>query len=571
MTVTTTLARWSRKSNRRRFVETTARILPWLAAFAVLGIYAYERKGWIAAAIVGAIGAIAVGWHALRLMRRVRHKPQTIARVLDRQHHTFDLLQTAHAIESRGAAPEDPLEQLVLVRAGEVAPRLDKVAVAPLKLRSSPLGALGAMAACALLFLTGAGAPPIAPAAPTNALGERQQKQAQDLAHTLDDLAKDPSIPSDLKAQLERAKEALNHAATAKTGKEALAALSEAQRLLDEAAPQLAKLDDTSKLTTQQLADKMASAAKAGDGSRLAQLAKEAMHRAAASPADAQQLSDAMAAAAAAAASSPESGDPWSGSKTMDPSSPEAQRLAALSEAAKSMKSGDMTAAGEQLGELAKSSGMSGSSDPRASRLASARDAIASMRAAERAALNGMSPADARAEAARASGMRPGGRPGSRPGSMGSMMGLGRMPGMGKPGMGMRPGMGRPGMGPGMRPPPGATSGISLLTEDGPRPPGGAAGSSGAHGGTTPSGATEPPETVMSEEVDPGKPMSADGIIRAIAEHSAGDHRSVRFDAVRDHYEAIAEAAIHRDEIPLTRRDFIQRYFEALRTHDEDQ
>jgi hypothetical protein len=100
--------------------------------------------------------------------------------------------------------------------------------------------------------------------------------------------------------------------------------------------------------------------------------------------------------------------------------------------------------------------------------------------------------------------------------------------------------------------------------------PGGQQGSTGDHGGTTASGAV-PPETVMAEEVDTPPPpaLSPDGVIRAIAEHAQGDHRSVQFGAVRDRYEAIAESAIHRDEIPLTRRDFIQRYFEALRTREE--
>jgi hypothetical protein len=57
-------------------------------------------------------------------------------------------------------------------------------------------------------------------------------------------------------------------------------------------------------------------------------------------------------------------------------------------------------------------------------------------------------------------------------------------------------------------------------------------------------------------------------VIRAIAEHAQGDHRSTEFGPVRDHYAQIAESAIHRDEIPLTRRDFIQRYFEALRNRE---
>jgi hypothetical protein len=75
----------------------------------------------------------------------------------------------------------------------------------------------------------------------------------------------------------------------------------------------------------------------------------------------------------------------------------------------------------------------------------------------------------------------------------------------------------------------------------------------------------------MAEEVETPPPpaLSPEGVIRAIAEHAQGDHRATQFGPVRDHYGAIAESAIHRDDIPLTRRDFIQSYFEALRTREE--
>ena len=87
--------------------------------------------------------------------------------------------------------------------------------------------------------------------------------------------------------------------------------------------------------------------------------------------------------------------------------------------------------------------------------------------------------------------------------------------------------------------------------------------------GNSPSGASAP-ETVMAEEVktDP-PPANPEGIIKAIREHSAGDHTATLFGQIRDHYAAVAEATMHRDEISLTRRDFIQRYFEALRTRED--
>jgi hypothetical protein len=100
--------------------------------------------------------------------------------------------------------------------------------------------------------------------------------------------------------------------------------------------------------------------------------------------------------------------------------------------------------------------------------------------------------------------------------------------------------------------------------------PGGAAGTSGAKGGETPSGAVEP-DGFTAEEVTLPPPTTPEGIIRAIAERSAGEHHATAFGPLRDKYEALAEGVIRRDEIPLTRRDFIQRYFEALRNQEPTQ
>ena len=82
-------------------------------------------------------------------------------------------------------------------------------------------------------------------------------------------------------------------------------------------------------------------------------------------------------------------------------------------------------------------------------------------------------------------------------------------------------------------------------------------------------GEEEAPDGCHAIRFHDGTPITPDGVIRAIREHSSGNPRSVRFDQIRDHYAAIAESVIRRDEIPLTRRDFIQRYFEALRTQKD--
>jgi len=574
VTVTAALARWTKASNRKRAFETAVRTLPWLAAAAAVAAYAYERAGLPTSAAIGGTLALVALVAAVRRHRAHRHDSATLARALDGQHGTVDLLQTALALEARGRseyAPDEDFDRVTRERATAIVPKIAPVAVAPLRLRASPLAGLSAIAAASLLFLTGAN--PHDEEQETPALSERQRAQASELAKAIDELSKDPDLSPDARAKLAEAKKALERASAAHTGKAALAAMSEAQRMLEEAAPKMdaaPKASELAKMSRDKLASELAKAAKSGDSTQLSALTKEAMRRAALSPAESQALADALSAAAMKAGGA----DPW-GEKGLDPSTPEGKRLAELAAAAEKMKAGDTEGMKTAMSELAKM-GKPGMS--RSARLAAASRMLAEMRAAERSALNGTEMADARAESARAEarGMKPGTGMATRPGmGMGSGMGKGMGKGMGMGmGMGMGSGMGSGrGMGTGMpgsgTPPPGGpgSSGLNIL---GAAPPGGAAGSSGAHGGTTPSGAVEP-ETVEAEEVDTPPPaaLSPEGVIRAIAEHAAGDHTSEAFGPVRDKYEAIAEAAIHRDEIPLTRRDFIQRYFEALRNRED--
>ena len=550
MTVTTALARWSRRSNRKRAVETAARAAPWLAATGAVTLFVREHAGLATTVATAAMLALIVLALAVRRQRRVRLPPAALARVLDGQHRTVDLLQTALAVEAR--TDRDSLDTIVLARAGELVPRIENAAVAPLRLRAHPLAGLSAVAACALLLLTGADTrdePAFDPAA------ELMRAKSAELAKAVDQLANDSELSREDRAKLHEAKQALERAAQASTGKAALAAMSEAQRLLDELAPHLdmPSADELAKMPSAELAKQLADAAKNGDAAKLAALSKEAMRRAALGDQQAKELANAMAAAAKKAGGV----DPWSGGDF--DSSPAGKRLAALSQAAQQMQQGDLDSAKSSLGELAKSMGPP-RMDPRASRLASARRMLSGMRSAQRAALNGTMTAQ-QMQDARAAAMRAGAGSGSGSGSgrgMGSGMGTGTGKGTGK-GTGMRPGSGPPQEGPG---------GLSVLAPGGT--PGGQQGSTGSHGGTMPSGAQEP-ETVMAEEVTAPPPtsISPEGVIRAIAEHAQGDHVSTQFGPVRDHYEAIAESAIHRDEIPLTRRDFIQRYFEALRTREE--
>src|SRR5262245_22742027 len=135
MIVGRALARWSKRTNRLRALELVARVLPWLAALAIAAVW---LESWPAIAVASALG---VGVIALTARRAPWHRPATLARSLDDAHHTADLLQTALALEA--GAPE-PLSGVIEARALDLVERISPQAVAPVKLRPSPLGALAA-------------------------------------------------------------------------------------------------------------------------------------------------------------------------------------------------------------------------------------------------------------------------------------------------------------------------------------------------------------------------------------------------------------------------------------------
>ena len=576
MTVTLSLSRWARRSNRRRLVEAIARALPWIAAGAALVVLALQRDHLITAVCVGVLATAGITALVVRRLRGTWHRPPSFARALDGRHRTADLLRTAVAIEQRGEIP-DEVERVVLRRAEDLVPKIADGAVPPLRLRTSPLG-LAALAVTALMFFTGVGAGEAA-RPESDALTEKARAKAEEIAKALDALAGDKTMSADVKEQLARAKDALKKAATAKSGTEALAALSEASRLLDEAAPHIAanRSDELEQLSSQQLAEQLASATAAGDPTRTAKLAREMMKRAGAAQDGGAALGE-MLKDAAAKASHP---DPWGGADA----SPSGERLAELGAAAESMKNGDLDGARNTLAGLSKGA-KAGTTDPRAAKLAEARRSLSELRSATRSAMNGatrpMTAQEAHDAAAQAARDAASGRtPGAGSGAEGKMASAGKMgagkPGSGKPGAGKTPGAGQmPGTGttPGTGQMPGQGEGqadganhLSVL-QQGTSNEHGSSGTSGMKG-NSPSGAQEP-ETVMADEVKTDPPPSTpDGIVRAIREHSAGDHTATMFGAIRDHYAAVAEANMHRDEIPLTRRDFIQRYFEALRTRED--
>src|SRR5688572_8836738 len=135
MNVTSALARWSRASNRRRALEVAARGIPWMAAAGAATWAAQDFGGTTEGLIAGGVALAALVTGATLSLRRVWRVPATMARAVDHDQGTADLLQSALAIETRGPSTDEPLEAVVVAQARASLKRLDSVAVAPIRLR----------------------------------------------------------------------------------------------------------------------------------------------------------------------------------------------------------------------------------------------------------------------------------------------------------------------------------------------------------------------------------------------------------------------------------------------------
>lgn len=598
MTITPTLIRWSRTSNRRRAVELAVLGLPWMVAGVAATLAASQGAGLTGTVAVGGGASIGLAVAGFRRHRRSWRTPLTTAHDVDRAHHTSDLMASAAAIEA-GTRPDAPLAPLVLGRARALVPTLEATAVPPLRLRVDPGGALSALAAVALVFLLGAtghrvGARGDDPAGAAEAAARMDDHELAKILETAQAIARDQHAPSAARAEAARAAEAIARARKAPSAAGALGELSEAARALDRAARALAdqkppSAAELAKLAAPKLAEQLAEAARQADSATLAALAREALRRAAADPAAAKQLADQLARAAAA-------------QKAAGGGDAAAQaRLTKLADAAAKMAAGNNDGARSDLAALDRLSRSNpAAADSLPAQLDAARSSLGAMRGDQRDALNRAADARARAQAQAAQAARAAMRPGApRPdgatsdqdamaqaararAGAGAGSGSGAMPGHGRtPGDGrmagtgpLTPGGAAPGApsgNPGGAPspdnaPPGpATMGpdsvVSVRTGSG-------------HAGHGPTGPGKPsgagaPSSFTAEQVETAPAVTPEGAVRAIAERASGIHQPTEFDRARDQYEAIAEAAIRKDDIPLTRRDYIQRYFAALRTREE--
>ena len=99
-------------------------------------------------------------------------------------------------------------------------------------------------------------------------------------------------------------------------------------------------------------------------------------------------------------------------------------------------------------------------------------------------------------------------------------------------------------------------------------PPGGKPGPGGGDGKSDTKGSVQPsteasglaPERVQARRTGP-----AQGSVRAIRRYSEGYRDTREYKDLHDKYSSVAESAVRREEIPLTRRDYIRSYFQAVR------
>lgn len=99
-------------------------------------------------------------------------------------------------------------------------------------------------------------------------------------------------------------------------------------------------------------------------------------------------------------------------------------------------------------------------------------------------------------------------------------------------------------------------------------PPSGKPGPGGGDGREDTKGSVQPsteasglaPERVHARPTGP-----AHGSVRAIRRYSEGYRDTREYKDLHDKYSSVAESAVRREEIPLTRRDYIRSYFQAVR------
>lgn len=604
-------AHWARLYNLRRLLEVSAVVLAALIGVLALGVLA-TRVGFPPRA--GLVGLVAFLLTSLAIaataLRRRLIDVATVAARMDRAHDLDDLLVTALAVERGDASGDTHLAATVHVDAMRIAPDLDMRGVGavawPWRAGVAALACLALSAGLQLgapSWLAGvANASQLDDAATSDtatttqktattasaqdpeaaSLTERERTQLKEDAKTLDQLSRTGGLSEQTKEALERAREQLRRAAQEQaSAREALEALTHAERNMGKARQQAdagKHLDPKAlaKASTEELLDQFKRAAAARDEARMGALSRELANRlrrqteqgegasadeSSVTPEQRRQLARLM--REQSAPKEQQKGTPASSKKSPSSSSKrslsESTRIS-IGRLAELLDKEDMQGAERELKRLARH----GSARPETSEVAR------NMRSMGR-----------RTEAMRRRQMqRMGGRPrhstastSPRPGdASGAGKGKGEGRGDGKgitPGEGRMPGQGMSGGGtgksPGMASSPRASSAGSGVAEGitragAPAPtPGG--GEGGAGDGRTVSGDAGAQEQWVQSQWNEG----GGSIVRAIERVGRGEESVTEYRDIHATYESIAESSTEREGIPLSRRHYIRRYFEAIR------
>jgi hypothetical protein len=97
--------------------------------------------------------------------------------------------------------------------------------------------------------------------------------------------------------------------------------------------------------------------------------------------------------------------------------------------------------------------------------------------------------------------------------------------------------------------------------------PGGTPGPGGGSGAESPDDARELPlgDLHAAQRVDASPDGASHGSVAVIRRFAEGARDDREYEDLHHHYQSVAESAVRREQIPLTRRDYIRNYFQAVR------
>lgn len=603
------LSRWTRSSNRRRLFEEGLRAAVWTGVGSIVAVgitrlpllwleltgsvptWSTGEATVVAAASVLGIASVGSFVRAIFRYRRRRLRVAALARRLDQEHETSDLLSTALAVEARTVQADPGLGSIVRDRAAAVLSTIGR-AVDPFVEPSRALATLGVTAALVALM------PHIVQ--PRQAAGARRDPEANAVleipplseetlaalereARRLGALQHRKGLAPNVRDAMGRARDHLD--AVRSDPSRSLSRLSRAEQELRALAQRardqgLFSDDALSAMSEEELARELAEAIERRETDTAAAMAEEIAERLE-DPDEArmQRMAEALDRAAKetprggseGARSGADGTDPGHGARPGTSESPGASPEHGAS---------GPTSSGREGGETGREGGETGRESGEASRAGSGRDWRE--RAGEMSEKLRMGDSgSARSEARKlAEEMRRRAGRDSLEGSIDRSLSeirrarseqLGKMNGEGEGGGRERDGEGSGGEGMGAGE--GASGSEGAGPEGGPPgfapfgPPSGKPGPGGGAGSDELGDDRSVPLASMHapEWVDTPAAGAPQGRIRVIRRFLQGRPDDREYRDLHQEYAAIAESAVRREQIPLTRRDYIRNYFEAVR------